>query len=366
MAFFCQMLWAKHPQVLRCPGAPETLGSSHHLPAVHLGHDRHLQEKAGNLEAPPDATAHLERRERSVPHPAHDGAIPHPHVPACREAAEHVRPIGGMVLSHARPVPWVMIDHHQHPVWRDVARNGALTVRRVTAAHGPQVNWRHLLSAGWLRVYETRYGAVLAVGPAARTWLRAHPADRSVGWVPYIAGPASVADRAYQMDAIDLLVTRGYTFIEHHYKRTGTVTKAAHGRAVTSQIVRSMMRVPEREMRAIHANYGPGRPPVRDGNYHLTAARGHPFLYATISNGGIRLPRLAALYAKHKDAVTGHWFSPLLVALPDGASVHSYVRRMDTEQRRILGTVHRSPGQPPLVPYPVICVIQVPLSYTPG
>lgn len=212
-----------------------------------------------------------------------------------------------------------------------VTRAGALTTRRLIQEFGPKPNWQGLIDRRLLREYHTGYGLVLALGPAARQAFMARPPKEHV---PYVAGPSAVADRAFQMDALRELQGRGYTFKRHEYKRAGAVGGAARrGEKVTSQILRTYMAAPQERLRALQATWGMGEAYRMDHWGMYPAAVGHPCLYASVSSGGIKLPKLKALFQKHK-ADIHKWRHPLLIAVPEEGDLRAFIRGIETEHRR--------------------------------
>ncbi|MBI0447142.1 hypothetical protein [Deinococcus sp. DB0503] len=135
----------------------------------------------------------------------------------------------------------------QFEVFRRIADAGALTTRRIVRECGPRPNWQGALDRGALREVHTVYGPVLALTPKARERM----APRFD--LPYLAGPSALADRAYQMDALSLLEEEGYTLARHEYKRSGGVGRQA---GTTSQIVRTVLRVPRRIEAQLEQDWG--------------------------------------------------------------------------------------------------------------
>ena len=224
---------------------------------------------------------------------------------------------------------------------------GALTTRRVIGMYGPKINWQSLLDRHYLKEYQTLYGPVLAVGPWGRTGYLTRPPDSDLGHWPYIAGPTTVADRAFQNDAFSLLTDQGYVVKHHDYKRSGKVgTAARKGTGHTDQIIRTVMQVPDLKLRGLITTWGPGEHYSSDPKTHYLRPRGHPYLYASISNGGIGLTRLRALIRTHA-ADVNHWHSPLLVAVPEEGDLRSYLRGLDHKDRSLHDRTEREfPGSP--------------------
>jgi hypothetical protein len=219
-----------------------------------------------------------------------------------------------------------------------VAQAGALTTRRVIRQFGPKPNWEAALRQRYLREMQSTYGPVLTVGDVARKLIQARPPPPEKGLIPYVAGPSAVADRAFLMDALEALAAQGYTVARHDYKKAGTVGNAARrGAKVTHQIIRTVMKVPETRMSWQAAD---GKPygPDHYGIYPETP--GYPLLYATISNGGIKLPRLQKLYKRHKRDIA-RWATPLLIAVPEEGDLGAYIRAVEAAQRAVEDSILR-------------------------
>ncbi|WP_293910021.1 hypothetical protein [Deinococcus sp.] len=257
------------------------------------------------------------------------------------------------------------IKQVQDRVMVTVGQAGALTKRRVVTEHGPVPNWQVLLTNGWIKEYQTLYGPVLALSAKGRATLLEYKTQLGIRYVPYLAGPGSVADRAFQNDALAVLREQGYVLQNHECKRSGGVTRGrASGRPYTDQIVRSVFKVPPQELRVIEADWG-NRLEV---HYNILrsheAVQGYPFLYASIANGGIKLARLKALYAKHRRDI-GIWHSPLLIAVPDEKNLRAYIREEETKRQRMIDKTHREFGGKVRAPLVLFKLIILPLPKTP-
>lgn len=224
-----------------------------------------------------------------------------------------------------------------------VGQHGALSVRRLEQKYGDPAQWQIALSARYLTQQQTVYGPVLTLGPEARRTAGAVslPFD-----IPYIAGPSSAADRAYQMDAIQQLEHEGYSVARHIYKRAGAVGEAARrGRRTTDQIVSTVMRLPEDQLRSLEARFLRGDRTYRPGPDGLYPERpGYPHLYATISHGGIQRPRLRKLLKIHKHH-RSYWQSPLLIAVPEEGTMRAYLRQLDVQETEIYARVTQKSGE---------------------
>lgn len=238
----------------------------------------------------------------------------------------------------------------------DVAQNGAVTTRSMIARYGPKPNWRILLEDGYVTELQTIYGAVLTLGPLGRTGLAETPPPFPV---PYVAAPGTAADRAYLMDAIAVLERDHYSVVRHFYKKAGKVgTAARKGRDTTDQITSTVMRVPPDRLRYLEWKYhrfidtSP-----RSGGY-IPERPGYPRLYATISGGGIRLPRLRKLMALHRDDQRIRWRSPLIVAVPEEGDMRAYLRQLEARETAL---IERASLRPVDEPVTLVHLIVLPL-----
>lgn len=236
-------------------------------------------------------------------------------------------------------------------VLESVMKAGALTVRRVIARHGPKPNWQGLLKVGLLREYQTAYGAVLAGTRVAHQFNR-H--SNLIGHAPYLTGPASVVDRAYQMDALALLEAEGYTVGRHEYKRSG---KVGYKAGTTSQIVRTVLRVSPKIEAQLRQDWDFMSAPRQTPWGIYAEALGYPSLYASISSGGLKLPRLRALYRQHRLHIH-EWRHPLLLAVPEEGKMRAYIRSLEAERARIEASLR---FEKLLFPYPLIRLIILPV-----
>lgn len=229
-------------------------------------------------------------------------------------------------------------------VFYEVARHGALSVRRLEQTYGDPAQWQIALRTRYLTQQQTVYGPVLTLGPEARRTAGTAAVDFTI---PYIAGPSSAADRAYQMDAVQHLEREGYSVARHIYKRAGAVGEAARrGRRTTDQIVATVMRLPEEQLRPLEARFLRSDRAYRPGADGLYPERpGYPHLYATISHGGIRLPRLRKLLDKHKQHRTMYWHSPLLIAVPEEGNLRAYLRQLDARETELYARATQRSGE---------------------
>lgn len=183
-----------------------------------------------------------------------------------------------------------------------ILREGPQTTRSLIARYGPKPNWQSLLSPKCLVEHHTSYGRI--IGPSRQL------CDLDVT-MPHLVAPSSAADRAYQQDAIRLLKTQGYVFTRREYKRSGLRGKVHR----TDQATRIHMRAPE----ADHT----WPPPTRDDE----RCAGYPYLYASISGGGIKEAQIRRLIKLH-DWDIQCWDHPLIVAVPDAGALRHYHRHL--------------------------------------
>ncbi|MGY2897039.1 hypothetical protein [Deinococcus sp. UYEF24] len=211
-----------------------------------------------------------------------------------------------------------------------VGQAGALTSRRVTEECGPRPNWYRLITDGYLNESHTMYGPVLSLTTRGHKVLAA--ADH---WpLPYLMGPATVADRAYLNDAIQLMGDEAYTVERNEYKGAGGLR---HQGRYTDQVTRTILRVPPRIEIQIRqrGGYVAAHKQEPDGSHKEQL--GYPSLYASISSGGIGLARLKRLYRRHEFHID-EWQHPLIVAVPDGEKMRAFLRSLDAQARRLRGS----------------------------
>lgn len=211
-------------------------------------------------------------------------------------------------------------------VLRAVADAGAITTRRITEQVAIRPNWYRLLEFQLLTELHTLYGAVLIIAVNRREQVQ----DLlGLTDMPYVAGPAVAADRAYQNDALQLLETEGYELDHCDYKRTALngIVKP------TSIVTRAVLRIPRSLEQLMKYDY-PGQrvaPPQFDYLSGMPEVYGYPSLYATVANGGVSLARLKRLYRSHEHDI--HiWRHPLIVAVPDDRPYRAYLRKLDVER----------------------------------
>ncbi|OWL98966.1 hypothetical protein CBQ26_00470 [Deinococcus indicus] len=216
----------------------------------------------------------------------------------------------------------------------------ALTSRRITATYGPRVNWGGLLTRGAIREVRTTYGPVLTLTDSEL---------QRAGIQYRLRGPASLADRAYMMDAVQLLQKLGYEWVEWNYK-------AYRDQGLTGHITSAYMRVPEEEYWPLQNRYTGNRRTREDGT--RLEMLGEPRLYARCSGGGIKVTEARGLLKLHGTHIAGYWHSPLLLVVPEEtAALRAYVRRVNEDARD-----RRQRGNCPDAPFhPVITVFTLPL-----
>lgn len=190
--------------------------------------------------------------------------------------------------------------------------HGAYTLRRLHAAHPEDTalqGWEELLNLGHLRIYHTLYGQVLGLTDTGRALAR-----RTDTSVVYLSAPSSVANRAYQNDALLLLFREGYGYGLDAWQTRGAPRKQGP-RKHTDEIIRHCLRLPPAAMqRASELPYF-GSHSVLSRPWHRV---GQPSLYATISNGGITRDQAQQYLRRHSSAMRA-WRAPLHLAVPDPA-----------------------------------------------
>lgn len=215
----------------------------------------------------------------------------------------------------------------QVAVVQAVRHLGAVTARRLERDHALKAAWEVLIRERWLESHDSVHGELIALGGHART----HCTAQNM-YAPYLTSPSAVLDRAFQNDALELLVSEGYVVVDAVYKKATGISRARSGRLVTAQVLHHILRVPNCE-----PPDGYARAP-RDMKERV---RGHPILYATVSGGGMSEQRLLRLLKTHDTAIQAYWRSPLLIALPDPAAVRRVVREANTRQQRAVDDIER-------------------------
>lgn len=212
---------------------------------------------------------------------------------------------------------WSGFNETQQRVIRRVHGAGACTSRSLVASCGPYPNWHPLISMGLLVERATVYGPVVAYSARGYDWAYDWGVSMGLTYDPaYLQAPGTLADRAYQVDALVSLTQRGYESVACKYKR---------GRApgtYTDHIVSMMLRAP---LDRVPDRCDSPRPSLTGIYYDDT--RGYPYLYASISGGGITPARLRALLKVHQFSPAA-WGHPLLIATPDPAALRPMLRRL--------------------------------------
>lgn len=249
-----------------------------------------------------------------------------------------------------------------------VAKNGALTTRRLIHTYGPKPLWQDLIERGLLHEVHTLYGPVIGLTDQGR--LRAAELNRKREaeaftniYVPYVSGAGSLADRAYLMDAVQHLERLGYQWDHYTYKRTGQVGRAASkGIKHTDQIIRTTMQIPERQMREVLIHYRPLTQPTGNPGYRPEKL-GCPALYATVAHGGLSAARVRRLLKMHKSHLD-IWHAPLLLAVPDAAPLLPLVRSVNTKYRLQMEQFIRDRLVSPRQINLRVCLLVLPLPHT--
>lgn len=251
-----------------------------------------------------------------------------------------------------------MLTECEKKAFNAVVNAGALTTRRIIAKYGPKPNWQALIRQKYLKEYQTDYGAVLALGSYTRAYFRNNPQRKHY---PYIAGPNAVADRAYQNDALKILTDQGYVLHHHEYKRAGAVGQAAkQGRETTDQIVRSVVQVPPAQLAMLRDTWGDEGTYQADQWGIYPQQVGYPTLYASISSGGIKLPKLKALLKQPSQDIH-RWRTPLLIAVPEEGNLRAYIRAEEARERRTIEQMVQQRLIPDKPSYSLIQLLILPL-----
>ena len=214
------------------------------------------------------------------------------------------------------------------------ADGGGRTTQSVIKRWGPKPKWSRLIERRYLRTVDTVYGEVLGVADAGRDMVRCeYPEDFKK--LPYLMAPNTLADRAYQQDAITALEQEGYTVHYHTYKTASPLVTRHRGgeRPSTHQITGTCLRVPETEAQILVLRWNQHVKMSQElSNEDIYAPQlGFPSLYATISGGGLSTQRVKALY-QQASLQSSDWRSPMLVVVPDLSQHRDVLRRVSAEQ----------------------------------
>lgn len=213
--------------------------------------------------------------------------------------------------------------------FRYLAARGALSAEHLDRSFNNyelDTYWYGLKDAGLVRIYHSSYGPVVGLTDQGRAHART-----MLSYVPYLNAPASVANRAYLNDALELLYHQGYKTsadppICRRYPHSPT------GRKYTDEIISCTIRIPDDAY--ANVSYQPSRG-SHSALYRPYTRPGQPILYASIANGGIT-PKQGETYLKrHKHHITS-WQTPLLLVVPDPAPFASLLAR----QYKVGGIAH--------------------------
>lgn len=231
-------------------------------------------------------------------------------------------------------------------VFHDIRQELAITSRYVTAKRGPRPNWSRLLDRQIIREVKTTYGPVLTLTEAQ---------SDAEGITQRLRGPASLADRAYMMDAVRLLKRHGYEWLSWDYKRYRDT------RQLTAHITRARMSAPEEERLPILARYRNPASRIQP-NGMPEEMLGEPWMYARCSGGGIKATQLRALLKTHRNHITLYWRSPLLIVVPEeDASLRALIRRENETHRRSYENARKHTGVPDGLYRPLVTAFVLPL-----
>lgn len=231
-------------------------------------------------------------------------------------------------------------------VFYDIRQELAITSRLVTAVHGPRPNWSRLLDRQIIREVKTTYGPILTLTEAQ---------SDAEGFTQRLRGPASLADRAYMMDAVRLLQGLGYEWLDWNQKRYRDTQQ------LTAHITSARMRAPEEEWRPILAHYRNPASRIQPSGIPEEML-GEPWMYARCSGGGIKATQLRALLKVHRDHIPNYWRSPLLIVVPEeDASLRALIRRENEKHRRSYENARKHTGVPDGLYRPLVAAFVLPL-----
>ncbi|AFD28253.1 hypothetical protein [Deinococcus gobiensis] len=207
-----------------------------------------------------------------------------------------------------------------------LAYYGPLTTRRIIRLN-PKPNWRRLLTRRIVVEHCTAYGRVIA--PSRETYDAFRKAGKEM---PYLIAPGSAADRAFQMDAIWSLQDQGYEVSRAEYKGS----RHRNGKK-TSQVLYVELRTPQAAREAWAG-------PIYE--HFWRPARGYPYLYASVANGGLKVSQVRKLVSSHKmDRST--WQHPLIIAVPNAEPLRAYHRQLEAKREHLSGPMLQIIELPP-------------------
>ena len=237
---------------------------------------------------------------------------------------------------------------------------GALTTRTIIRLHGAKPNWSRLIDRHYLEPYDTTYGEVMALGDATRDLIeRYYPEEFKK--LPYLTGPYSVADRAYLQDALNTLISDGYSFFYHTFKGASPMVAKRRGpdNQRTSQVVSTCLRVPKDEAHLLQRRWGQRVKTMEEitDEDKFVPQLGYPTLYASISGGGLSPRRVRALYNSASKLSTD-WRSPMLVVVPDLNLHRDVLRLVSAEQEALRRSDQDAEPSTHYGSYPVLRLIE--------
>lgn len=237
---------------------------------------------------------------------------------------------------------------------------GADTTRVLNRLCGP--GWRGLVRSELALVHHGLMGEVATLAPEglALCQQRGHHAYR-------LLSPGAATDRAFQVATVRQLFRESYTGwpeLSIYKRRSAGLGLRGYTSIITALTVQTSAAHhdawgrPRLTYQELRDAYDGSHPPYnRDGGYQ--ALHGMPLCYATISNGGIKLPAIKRIYKYHdKRFDYARWHHGVIIAVPEETpDIRHYARHVNAQGRRE-PLVHKGRTYPC---YDHLVIIEVPV-----
>lgn len=250
----------------------------------------------------------------------------------------------------------VYLNEVEEKVLAHLRLYGADTTRVLNRLYGP--GWRGLVRLGLALVHSGLFGEVATLSPEGidLCWQRGQHVHR-------LLAPGAATDRAYQVAASRQLQRQGYIGwpeLSIYKRRSAGLGQKGRTNIITALTVQTpaahdeawgRSRLTYRELLGLYDGDCP--PYNRDGCYQ--ALHGLPLCYATISNGGIKLPAIKRIYKHHeKQWHFSRWHHGVIIAVPEETpDIRSFTRHVNAGGRQNQGRIHPTYDRLVIVEVPV-------------
>lgn len=228
------------------------------------------------------------------------------------------------------------------------------------ALHGP--GWRGLVRSNLVLVHHGLMGEVATLSPEGLGLCqqRGQHAYR-------LLAPGAATDRAFQVATVRRLLREGcigWPELSIYKRRSAGLGQRGYTSVITALAVQTSAAHheawgrPRLTYQELLDAYDGSHPPYnRDGIYQ--ALHGMPLCYATISNGGIKLPAIKRIYKHHaKQWHFAHWHHGVIIAVPEETpDIRHFVRGVNAQARRE-PLVHKGRTYPA---YDHLVIVEVPV-----